>query len=534
MSDPVTIRIEAIISQAEGPALIAAGQQLSTCLGSVIKQMWPVQLGLRGGVEDIQAAEPGTVIVASLLTDAERIAEPWAIAELRWRERVRALVALGPPLVICTIFRVVPDRARLSPRGAAPPLLERIRRLNRLAAELSRETACYVADIDRAMAHVGGRVLNADYRLASQRAAEAAGHAIVWSLLSGPLDDAVSPEILRKGAGVPGRPGGDRGPSPAPAGPDMSDAGAPDPIALLRRMMLIRAFETALMRRPDHGFQLLSSGQEAVSVGLCAALSAEDQLLCSGRAIAPALARGLSPGEVMAELLGKSAGPARGHAGRGHMAKPAAGFFGAHAVVAGNLSIAAGVALALQTRGERGVVACLFGDGACGAGVLHETLNIAALWKLPLVLVCDNNQLSISTGRFDALAPVLLSDIAKPFGIPSLTVDGMDALTVREAAAGFVERARGGEGPSFLECVSYRFSPHSTATRETRPERSMKLIQQFCPIRALSLRLIADGAVGEAAIATLQADVDGEVAAAEAFAEASPYPDPAEAFTHVG
>jgi TPP-dependent pyruvate/acetoin dehydrogenase alpha subunit len=314
----------------------------------------------------------------------------------------------------------------------------------------------------------------------------------------------------------------------------MSDARAADPIPLLRGMMLIRAFETVLMSRPDHGFQLLSSGQEAVSVGLCSAMAPEDQLLCSGRAIAPALARGLSAGEVMAELLGKSAGPARGRGGRGHMSKPASGFFGAHAVVAGNLSIAAGVALALQTQGQGGVVACLFGDGACGAGVLHETLNIAALWKLPLVLVCDNNQLSVSTGRFDALAPVLLSDLAKPFAIPGVTVDGMDVLAVREAAAGFVERARSGEGPSFLECVSYRFSPHSTATRETRPERTMKLIRQFCPIRTLSLRLISEGVLSDDALAAMQADVDAEIAAAEAFAEASPYPDPAEAFADVG
>src|ERR1700690_796746 len=147
---------------------------------------------------------------------------------------------------------------------------------------------------------------------------------------------------------------------------------------LLRSMLLIRAFEEALVRQPDHGFQLLSSGEEAVAVGLCAALRADDQLISSGRSIGPALARGLEPGLVMAELLGKSSGPCRGRGGRGPLAQPAAGFFGAHAVVGGNLSIAAGVSLALQLQGESAIVACVFGDGACGSGALHETLNIAA------------------------------------------------------------------------------------------------------------------------------------------------------------
>src|SRR5262245_2758269 len=149
-----------------------------------------------------------------------------------------------------------------------------------------------------------------------------------------------------------------------------------DPVELLRRMLLIRAFETALASRADHGFQLLSSGEEAVAVGLSAALTGKDQLLTGGRSIGPALARGAEPGAVMAELLGKVAGLNGGRGGRGHMADPASGFFGSHAVVGGNISIAAGVALAKQLAGG-GIVAVMFGDGACGAGGLHETLNIS-------------------------------------------------------------------------------------------------------------------------------------------------------------
>ena len=259
----------------------------------------------------------------------------------------------------------------------------------------------------------------------------------------------------------------------------------------------------------------------------------DDQLLTSGRAIGPALARGLDPGQVMAELLGKVAGPNRGKGGRGHLAQPAAGFFGAHAVVGGNLTIAAGVALAFQLDQRPGVVACLFGDGACGAGALHETLNIAAIWKLPLVLVCDNNQMSVSTPREAGLAPQRLSDLAAPFGIPGATVDGMDADAVREAAAGFLARARTGQGPAFLECVSERFSSHSTATRETRSSDAMAADPARCPIERLAGQLLDDGARPRPPAQRFEAEVDAEVARALAFADAAPFPDPAEALSDV-
>lgn len=307
-----------------------------------------------------------------------------------------------------------------------------------------------------------------------------------------------------------------------------------DPRSLLRDMTLIRAFEAALAARPDRGFQLFSSGEEAVAVGLCAALGEGDRLLSSGRSIGPALARGLDPGAVMAELLGRVAGPNRGKGGRGHLAQPAAGFFGAHAVVAGNLTIAAGVALAAQAEGRGGVVACVFGDGACGAGALHETLNVAALWKLPLVLVCDDNGYSVSTPREEALAPQRLADLAAPFGVPGASVDGCDVLAVRDAALAAAARARAGEGPSFLECRAERFFSHSTGTRETRSADQMAAARARCPIERLSRRMLDEGAVDAAGLAALNAEIEAEVAAAIAFAEASPFPDPAEALVDVG
>src|SRR5579871_89894 len=304
--------------------------------------------------------------------------------------------------------------------------------------------------------------------------------------------------------------------------------------ALLDTMMLIRAFETALAERPDHGFQLFSSGQEATAVGVCAALRRDDPLLASGRAIAPALARGLAPNRVMAEILGKTAGPNRGRAGRGHLASPEEGFFGAHAVVGGNIGIAAGVALAEQLKGEGRVVACIFGDGACGAGSLHEALNIAALWRLPLLFVCDNNELSIATPRTAALAPEKLADLAAPFGISSATVDGMDVLAVRDQAAEFAARARAGGGPAFLECLSARFFSHSTATRETRSAAEMESLRARCPIKRLSATLIAAGELDGPGLASLERSARKRAAEALAFADASPYPDPAEALADVG
>jgi pyruvate dehydrogenase E1 component alpha subunit len=302
----------------------------------------------------------------------------------------------------------------------------------------------------------------------------------------------------------------------------------------LRAMMLIRAFETELAKRADHGFQLLSTGEEAVAVGLGGALGEKDQLLTGGRSIGPALARGVDPGSLAAELLGKSGGTNRGKGGRGHLAVPASGFFGAHAVVGGNISIAAGVALAKKLGGTGGIVAVLFGDGACGAGALHETLNMAAIWKLPLLFVCNNNQLSISTARAAALAPKMLSDLGTSFGLPSRTVDGMDVETVAEAVDAGVQALREGRGPVFLEFLSMRFASHSTTARETRGAAELSAIRTHCPIRRQVERLRESGVIDAQAESALEGHARSRVSEAFAFAEASPYPDPAEVVTDVG
>jgi pyruvate dehydrogenase E1 component alpha subunit len=304
-------------------------------------------------------------------------------------------------------------------------------------------------------------------------------------------------------------------------------------IELLRAMLLIRAFEDQLAARKNHGFQLLSSGEEAVAVGLASALDACDQLLTGGRSIGPALARGVDPGQLMAELLGKVAGINRGRAGRGHLSDPDRGFFGAHAVVAGNISVAAGVALARWMSRDPGIVAILFGDGASGAGGLYETLNIAALWQLPLLFVCNNNQFSVSTPREASNAAKNISDIGAAFGLWTCVVDGLDVSAVAEAAGEAADFVRNGNGPAFLECSSIRLRSHSTTARETRSRNELAALREYCPIEREIAVLQARGQLDAARTKALRDEALRRALAAVAYADLSPYPDAYEVLTHV-
>ena len=192
-------------------------------------------------------------------------------------------------------------------------------------------------------------------------------------------------------------------------------------------------------------------------------------------------------------------------------------------------------ALAAQLEGKGRLVVCIFGDGAAGAGALHETLNIAALWRLPLLLICDNNGLSVSTPREAALAPTKLSDLAAPFGVRAATVDGTDVEAVWRQTADFAALARAeGGGPAMLECLSARFFSHSTATRATRDAATMRTVKARCPIRLYTEKLQSADRLGDADLARIEAEVDELVAGALACADASPYPDPAGALSDVG
>jgi pyruvate dehydrogenase E1 component alpha subunit len=231
----------------------------------------------------------------------------------------------------------------------------------------------------------------------------------------------------------------------------------------------------------------------------------------------------------MAELLGRAAGLNGGRAGRGHLSDPRSGFFGAHAVVGGNISVAAGVALARKLSLSEAVVVIMFGDGACGQGVLHETLNIAANWRLPLLFLCNNNGLSVSTPWDAAMATPRLSDLGATFGMPATTIDGLDVELVASTAGEAIAAIRKGGGPAFIEAKSIRLRSHSTTARETRTREALAELETHCPISALAARM----KLSPDEIAELQRTVDGAVDAAERFAEASGYPEPGDVLTHV-
>jgi TPP-dependent pyruvate/acetoin dehydrogenase alpha subunit len=291
-------------------------------------------------------------------------------------------------------------------------------------------------------------------------------------------------------------------------------------------MLRLRKFEATLLRQQKPGFQLLSRGEEAIAVGVCAAMSRADPLLCSGRSIGIALARGVPAGGVLAELVGKDGGPNRGRSGRAHICMPAIGLFGAHGVVAGNLSVAAGVALAQQQLGTGAVTACVFGDGACGAGALHETLNVAALWKLPLLFICTNNGYAVSTSVAQGLAAKELIDFAAPFGVPAAAVDGADVDAVIAAMEDAIQAIRAGGGPQFLEMRCLRMAPHSTLTKEERPVAELERLMDADPIRIYEQRLRASAILDDRGWERMHTAVDAEMQSAEQFAAAAPWPDP--------
>lgn len=308
------------------------------------------------------------------------------------------------------------------------------------------------------------------------------------------------------------------------AGGDRPDSG--ERLNRLRAILRLRQFEAALLRQSKPGFQLLSRGEEAIAVGICAALGHSDPLLCSGRSIALALARGVPAGGLLAELIGKDGGPNRGRGGRAHVSMPSVGLHGAHGVVGGNLSVAAGVSLAQKQLGTRAVTCCVFGDGACGAGSLHETLNIASLWQLPLLLVCDNNGYAVSTPVSQALAAESPAALAGPFAVRAAVVDGTNVDQVAAAVAAAAAAIRAGGGPRLLEMRCVRMAPHSTLTREERSPGEIEGFKERDPLLIYRQRLSAEGILDEALWGRMCAEVDAEILAAEQFAAAAPWPDP--------
>ncbi|MGO8794900.1 MAG: thiamine pyrophosphate-dependent dehydrogenase E1 component subunit alpha [Candidatus Sulfotelmatobacter sp.] len=307
-----------------------------------------------------------------------------------------------------------------------------------------------------------------------------------------------------------------------------------------RQMVSIRLFEEQVnelyTRALMPGLAHLYSGEEAVAVGICEALRVDDYITSTHRGHGHCLAKGASPDRMFAELLGKEAGYCRGKGGSMHIADPATGNLGANAIVGGSVGIATGAAYSAKTLGSDRVAVCFFGEGALGQGSLYEVMNMAQLWKLPVIYVCENNQYNEYTHFAETTAGTILGR-ATAFGIQATIVDGQDVRAVNEIASRLVERARAGEGPAFLQCDTYRYSGHHVGdiNREyyrTKQEEQLWRTERD-PIKVLSKWLIEQGYADARALDDIASEVRILMEGAVKFAIDAPYPKVDEVEKHV-
>ena len=299
---------------------------------------------------------------------------------------------------------------------------------------------------------------------------------------------------------------------------------------MFRALWRIRIFEGQVQRLAAAGevpgFPHLSTGQEAVAVGVCAHLTREDVLFTSHRGHGHTLAKGSDVQAVFAEIIGRDGGLCRGRGGSMHLVDAANGMLGATGVVAGNVSLAAGAAWAFQAKAESAISVVFFGDGATGAGVFHETLNLAVLWKLPLLFVCENNGYAEFTSREEHSSVPRVSAFAAPYGMPARTIDGNDLLAVYAAAGEAIAQIRRGSGPYLLECMTYRMAGHYVGdAQHYRSKEELATIKEKCPIERLKRHLIERGAK-ESELDALGEEAGQEILQAVARARALPRPDP--------
>ena len=299
---------------------------------------------------------------------------------------------------------------------------------------------------------------------------------------------------------------------------------APDPADLLRQMMRIRRFEERCAELYSttkiRGFVHLCIGEEAVAVGQMSALAPGDAVVSTYREHGHALARGMSMESVMAEMFGKVTGCSRGRGGSMHLFDVSRRFYGGNAIVAGGLPLAVGLALADQMNGRPNVTACIFGDGAMAEGEFHESANLAALWKLPVLFCCENNRYAMGTALAREHAQTDLAMRAASYGMIAWTVDGMDAEAVAEATRRAVDQVRGGGGPCFLEQRTYRFRAHSMYDPDRYREKSeIEQWKRSDPIPALAERLKSRGTLTDADMHRWAQEIEAEIEAAVAAAE---------------
>ncbi|HEX5746281.1 MAG TPA: pyruvate dehydrogenase (acetyl-transferring) E1 component subunit alpha [Archangium sp.] len=296
-------------------------------------------------------------------------------------------------------------------------------------------------------------------------------------------------------------------------------------LAWLRQMQLIRRFEEASAQAYSagkiRGFLHLYIGEEACAVGAIRALLPDDALVSHYREHGHALVRGVTARAIMAEMFGKAEGCSRGRGGSMHLFDVSRRFYGGNAIVAGGLPLAIGLALADQLRALPRVTAAIFGDGAVAEGEFHESLNLATLWKLPVLFLCENNLYAMGTALARHESQTDLTVKAAGYGLPAEAVDGMDALAVADAVRRAAARAREGGGPSFLELRTYRFRAHSMYDPELyRDKREVEQWKQKDPIIGFISRMREAGLLAEGDLERLEGEVEAEVADALAFADA--------------
>ncbi|MEO0944602.1 MAG: thiamine pyrophosphate-dependent dehydrogenase E1 component subunit alpha [Pseudomonadota bacterium] len=302
----------------------------------------------------------------------------------------------------------------------------------------------------------------------------------------------------------------------------------------LRKMYVIRKFEegaeASYMRGLVHGTMHLSIGQEASAVGACLGLTDEDKITSTHRGHGHCVAKGAEPARMFAEFFGKETGYCKGRGGSMHIADPSKGNLGANGIVGGGLPIAVGAALSAKRLGTGAVTVCFFGDGANNEGAFHEALNMASVWTLPVIFVCENNKYGMSTSTERSTAVASIADRAVSYSMPGTSVDGNDLSAVAEAVDAAVARARAGDGPSLIEAVTYRWRGHSKSDRNRY--RSKDEIENWMtkdPIPRFATTLIEHGLMTDADVTALETEVDAAIEAAIAFAKESPDPLTAEA-----
>jgi len=312
----------------------------------------------------------------------------------------------------------------------------------------------------------------------------------------------------------------------------------PEYLDLYHQMVLIRRVEEEAAQLYQQGkiggFLHLYIGQEAVSTGLISARTSSDHVITAYRDHGVAVNVGLSARQIMAELLGKATGMSKGKGGSMHMADVTKKFWGGHAVVGAHLPIATGLALADQYQGKDGVTICMFGDGATNIGWFHEALNLSKVWNLPVLWVCENNLYGMGTTVERASAVSEIRRKADGYAIPNERIDGMNVLEVRQASERILEHIRSGNGPYFLEIVTYRFRGHSMGDPERyRKQEEVRKYQENDPIGIYQNYLIEQGIATQEELQQIESQIEDEVRDAIEFAENSPEPDAEELFSDI-